>query len=182
MSIVHRIAQIRQAFHAFQAVSHVSPTHWPSLFPAATRLQSGKGKASSTISPIALATDDLKHQPLIILEEAKLHVLVQTGGLLDISKGSTIVIFGLGTVGLLMPYLDEWSTLECEYSSSLSAAIKALQVASVQLPISGNVKSPPLHQPITILQATAKCWIRNYGNQYGGGKDPKRLTTSYGSS
>ncbi|KAK9093797.1 hypothetical protein Scep_025266 [Stephania cephalantha] len=39
-----------------------------------------------------------------------------------------------------MPYLDEWSTLECVYSSSLSGAIKALQDASVQLPISGNVK------------------------------------------
>ncbi|KAK9157192.1 hypothetical protein Scep_003766 [Stephania cephalantha] len=34
-----------------------------------------------------------------------------------------------------MPYLDEWSTFECEYSSSLSGAIKALQDASVQLPI-----------------------------------------------
>ncbi|KAK9089503.1 hypothetical protein Scep_028585 [Stephania cephalantha] len=43
-------------------------------------------------------------------------------------------------MGAQMPYLDEWSTLECEYSSSLSGAIKALQDASVQLPISGNVK------------------------------------------
>ncbi|KAK9098971.1 hypothetical protein Syun_026016 [Stephania yunnanensis] len=38
-------------------------------------------------------------------------------------------------MGAQMPYLDEWSTLECEYSSSLSGAIKALQDASVQLPI-----------------------------------------------
>ncbi|KAK9092299.1 hypothetical protein Syun_027210 [Stephania yunnanensis] len=43
-------------------------------------------------------------------------------------------------MGAQMPYLDEWSTLEFEYSSSLSGAIKALQDASVQLPISGNVK------------------------------------------
>ncbi|URD98308.1 hypothetical protein MUK42_29203 [Musa troglodytarum] len=39
-----------------------------------------------------------------------------------------------------MLYLDEWTVLEDEYSSSLSGATKALQDASLRLPINGNVK------------------------------------------
>ncbi|PSS10453.1 Protein ENDOSPERM DEFECTIVE like [Actinidia chinensis var. chinensis] len=39
-----------------------------------------------------------------------------------------------------MSYLDEWSTLEGEYLSSLSGAIHALLNASVQLPFCGNVQ------------------------------------------
>ncbi|KAL5724136.1 hypothetical protein ACHQM5_007436 [Ranunculus cassubicifolius] len=42
-----------------------------------------------------------------------------------------------------MPYLDEWSSLEGEYSTSLAGAIKALQDASIRLPIIGNVKANP---------------------------------------
>ncbi|XP_047308934.1 protein ENDOSPERM DEFECTIVE 1-like [Impatiens glandulifera] len=38
-----------------------------------------------------------------------------------------------------MPYLDEWSELEGEYSSSLSDVTKALVNASIQLPLGGNV-------------------------------------------
>ncbi|XP_072969759.1 uncharacterized protein [Typha angustifolia] len=40
-----------------------------------------------------------------------------------------------------MPYLDEWTILEGDYSSSLSGATKALQDASLRLPIIGNVKA-----------------------------------------
>lgn len=40
-----------------------------------------------------------------------------------------------------MPHLDEWSTLEGEYSSSLAEAIHALLNASLQLPVSGNVQA-----------------------------------------
>ncbi|XP_009398766.2 protein ENDOSPERM DEFECTIVE 1-like [Musa acuminata AAA Group] len=39
-----------------------------------------------------------------------------------------------------MLHLDEWTVLEDEYSSSLSGATKALQDASLRLPINGNVK------------------------------------------
>lgn len=39
-----------------------------------------------------------------------------------------------------MPYLDEWTDLEGDYSSSLSGATKALQDASLRLPITGNVR------------------------------------------
>ncbi|XP_052182240.1 protein ENDOSPERM DEFECTIVE 1-like [Diospyros lotus] len=39
-----------------------------------------------------------------------------------------------------MPHLDEWDTLEEEYSSSLSGVIHALVNASLQLPVSGNVQ------------------------------------------
>lgn len=39
-----------------------------------------------------------------------------------------------------MPYLEEWSALEPDYSVSLSEAIQALLNASLRLPISGNVK------------------------------------------
>ncbi|KAL6990573.1 hypothetical protein U1Q18_008690 [Sarracenia purpurea var. burkii] len=39
-----------------------------------------------------------------------------------------------------MSYLDEWSTLEEEYLSSLSEAIQALVNASLQLPVGGNVQ------------------------------------------
>ncbi|KAF8398629.1 hypothetical protein HHK36_017560 [Tetracentron sinense] len=40
-----------------------------------------------------------------------------------------------------MPYLDEWSALEEDYSSSLSGATKALQDASLRLPVVGNVRA-----------------------------------------
>lgn len=40
-----------------------------------------------------------------------------------------------------IPYLDEWSTLEEEYSVSLTEATEALLNASVQLPVGGNVKA-----------------------------------------
>lgn len=39
-----------------------------------------------------------------------------------------------------MPYLNEWSALEGDYSSSLSGVIKALEDASLRLPINGNVR------------------------------------------
>lgn len=39
-----------------------------------------------------------------------------------------------------MPYLDEWSAFEMDYSVSLSEAIQALLNASLQVPISGNVR------------------------------------------
>ncbi|WOL19216.1 protein ENDOSPERM DEFECTIVE 1-like [Canna indica] len=39
-----------------------------------------------------------------------------------------------------MSYLEEWAILEDDYSSSLSGATKALQDASLRLPITGNVK------------------------------------------
>ncbi|KAF9624406.1 hypothetical protein IFM89_011331 [Coptis chinensis] len=40
-----------------------------------------------------------------------------------------------------LPYLDEWSTLEDDYSTSLGGAIKALQDASLRLPVTGNVRA-----------------------------------------
>ncbi|KAJ9159649.1 hypothetical protein P3X46_025138 [Hevea brasiliensis] len=40
-----------------------------------------------------------------------------------------------------MPYLEEWSTLEPDYSISLSEAMQALLNTSLRLPISGNVKA-----------------------------------------
>ncbi|KAK7331207.1 hypothetical protein VNO77_25425 [Canavalia gladiata] len=39
-----------------------------------------------------------------------------------------------------IPYLDEWSTMEEEYSVSITEATQALLNASVQLPIGGNVR------------------------------------------
>ncbi|CAD5181705.1 unnamed protein product [Musa acuminata subsp. malaccensis] len=39
-----------------------------------------------------------------------------------------------------MPHLDEWTVLEDDYSSSLLGATKALQDASLRLPIAGNVR------------------------------------------
>ncbi|XP_061354206.1 protein ENDOSPERM DEFECTIVE 1-like [Gastrolobium bilobum] len=39
-----------------------------------------------------------------------------------------------------IPYLDEWSALEEDYSVSITEAIQALLNASVQLPIGGNVR------------------------------------------
>lgn len=39
-----------------------------------------------------------------------------------------------------MTNLDEWSTLEGEYLSSLSGVIDALVNASLQLPVGGNVQ------------------------------------------
>ncbi|ONK81976.1 uncharacterized protein A4U43_C01F34840 [Asparagus officinalis] len=40
-----------------------------------------------------------------------------------------------------MPYLDNWSSAEEDYSSSLTGVTKALQDASLRLPITGNVKA-----------------------------------------
>ncbi|CAK7323397.1 unnamed protein product [Dovyalis caffra] len=40
-----------------------------------------------------------------------------------------------------MPYLDEWSAFESDYSVSLSETIQALLNASIQVPISGNVRA-----------------------------------------
>ncbi|KAJ6426280.1 hypothetical protein OIU84_026795 [Salix udensis] len=39
-----------------------------------------------------------------------------------------------------MPYLDEWAAFEMDYSVSLSEAIQALLNASLQVPISGDVR------------------------------------------
>ncbi|XP_043687846.1 QWRF motif-containing protein 6-like [Telopea speciosissima] len=39
-----------------------------------------------------------------------------------------------------MPYLEEWSAIEENYSTSLSGAIKALQDTLLRLPINGNVR------------------------------------------
>ncbi|CAI9118483.1 OLC1v1020062C2 [Oldenlandia corymbosa var. corymbosa] len=39
-----------------------------------------------------------------------------------------------------MPYLDEWSAMEEDYSSSLLGVIEALQNLSLRLPVSGGVK------------------------------------------
>ncbi|KAF7801293.1 protein ENDOSPERM DEFECTIVE 1-like [Senna tora] len=39
-----------------------------------------------------------------------------------------------------IPYLDEWSTLEEDYSVSLTEIVEALLNASVQLPVGGNVR------------------------------------------
>lgn len=39
-----------------------------------------------------------------------------------------------------IPYLDKWSTLEQDYSSSLARATKALHDASLRLPIDDNVR------------------------------------------
>lgn len=39
-----------------------------------------------------------------------------------------------------MPYLEEWSALEEDYSSSLSGATNALLSSSVRLPVSGEVR------------------------------------------
>ncbi|KDP29018.1 hypothetical protein JCGZ_16407 [Jatropha curcas] len=40
-----------------------------------------------------------------------------------------------------MPYLEDWSTLEVDYSVSLLEAIQALSNASLRLPICGNVRA-----------------------------------------
>ncbi|XP_058114413.1 protein ENDOSPERM DEFECTIVE 1-like isoform X2 [Magnolia sinica] len=40
-----------------------------------------------------------------------------------------------------LPYLDEWAVLDGDYSNSVSGAIKALQDASLQLPVVGNVRA-----------------------------------------
>ncbi|XP_073098908.1 uncharacterized protein [Elaeis guineensis] len=40
-----------------------------------------------------------------------------------------------------MPYLDQWTAVEGDHSSSLSGAIKALQDASLRLPVIGDVKA-----------------------------------------
>lgn len=40
-----------------------------------------------------------------------------------------------------IPYLDDWATLEGDYSSSLSGAAKALQDASLRIPVVGNVRA-----------------------------------------
>ncbi|KAK9100955.1 hypothetical protein Scep_024385 [Stephania cephalantha] len=69
-------------------------------------------------------------------------------------------------MGAQMPYLDEWSTLECEYSSSLSGAIKALQDASVQLPISGNMKEQ-VGFPIEIGEKLASASIVLVSDMFG---------------
>ncbi|KAF7120116.1 hypothetical protein RHSIM_Rhsim13G0137700 [Rhododendron simsii] len=52
-----------------------------------------------------------------------------------------------------MPNLDEWSTLEGEYLSSLSGVIDALVNASLQLPVGGNVQ---VDVSITMFQADIK--------------------------
>ncbi|WCJ23754.1 hypothetical protein M5689_005763 [Euphorbia peplus] len=40
-----------------------------------------------------------------------------------------------------MPYLEEWSSLEADYSTSLLEAIQALSNVSLRLPISGNIRA-----------------------------------------
>lgn len=45
-----------------------------------------------------------------------------------------------------MPYLDEWSALEEEYSTSLSATTHALSNSLVRLPVGGNVQVTWVHR------------------------------------
>ncbi|XP_047940308.1 protein ENDOSPERM DEFECTIVE 1-like [Salvia hispanica] len=55
------------------------------------------------------------------------------------------VLRGLNTLNTVveaqMPYLEEWSSLEEDYSNSLSGAANALLSSSVRLPISGDVRA-----------------------------------------
>lgn len=41
---------------------------------------------------------------------------------------------------LQIPYLDEWSAMEEDYSVSINEAIQALLNASVRLPTGGNIR------------------------------------------
>ncbi|XP_077236589.1 uncharacterized protein LOC143878171 isoform X2 [Tasmannia lanceolata] len=47
-----------------------------------------------------------------------------------------------------MPYLEQWDALEGEYSSSLLGAIKALQDASLRLPVTGNIDIAELSEAL----------------------------------
>ncbi|GAV70271.1 DUF566 domain-containing protein [Cephalotus follicularis] len=55
-----------------------------------------------------------------------------------------------------MPYLDEWSALEGEYSLSLSEVIQALLNASSQLPIYGNIRQVDLKEVGEALSCAVK--------------------------
>ncbi|KAJ8620329.1 hypothetical protein MRB53_028858 [Persea americana] len=54
-----------------------------------------------------------------------------------------------------IPYLDEWATLEEDYSSSISGAVKALHDASLRLPIIGNVRADVRQLGEALNSATA---------------------------
>ncbi|KAM7265234.1 hypothetical protein ACFE04_002917 [Oxalis oulophora] len=52
-----------------------------------------------------------------------------------------------------MPYLEEWSGLEGDYSLSLSEATQALLNASIQLPIGGNLRVDPREVQVALSSA-----------------------------
>lgn len=54
-----------------------------------------------------------------------------------------------------MPYLDEWSTLEEDYSNSLSGTSNALLSSSVRLPVSGEVR-------VRFLLPTLSCVVNSF--------------------
>ncbi|XP_038972773.1 QWRF motif-containing protein 6-like [Phoenix dactylifera] len=62
-----------------------------------------------------------------------------------------------------MPYLDQWTGLEGDHSSSLSGAIKVLQDASLRLPVIGDVKADiselveVLKSVLDILEESSSC-------------------------
>ncbi|KAL6343297.1 hypothetical protein AAG906_022372 [Vitis piasezkii] len=80
-------------------------------------------------------------------EKALYSLGVKISDLYELVKGKHIELGLLQRTNILvtileaqMPFLDEWSILEGDYSVSLSEAIQALVNASLQLPISGNIR------------------------------------------
>ncbi|WJZ88257.1 hypothetical protein VitviT2T_007576 [Vitis vinifera] len=81
-------------------------------------------------------------------EKALYSLGVKISDLYELVKGKRIELGLLQRTNILvtileaqMPFLDEWSILEGDYSVSLSEAIQALVNASLQLPINGNIRA-----------------------------------------
>ncbi|KAK1295623.1 hypothetical protein QJS10_CPB15g01281 [Acorus calamus] len=53
-----------------------------------------------------------------------------------------------------MTYLDEWSILEDDYTSSISGLIKALRDAIIRLPVTGDVRVDPSEIDLILKSAT----------------------------
>ncbi|XP_028794140.1 protein ENDOSPERM DEFECTIVE 1 [Neltuma alba] len=92
---------------------------------AESSLKAQQGESEKALYSLALKMSELRDS--VNLKRLEVQLLQRAKTLLIILEAQ-------------IPHLDEWSSLEVEYSISLTEAIEALLNASVQLPVGGNVK------------------------------------------
>ncbi|XP_068638028.1 protein ENDOSPERM DEFECTIVE 1-like isoform X2 [Aristolochia californica] len=94
-------------------------------------------KAEATMNNQRIAAEKMLHSVVAKISEMQDSVSqkqVELRRLKQIQSLSTIL-------EAQMPYLEEWVSLEKDYTSSLTGTVKGLQDASIRLPTIGNVKA-----------------------------------------
>ncbi|PIA31088.1 hypothetical protein AQUCO_05300128v1 [Aquilegia coerulea] len=94
-------------------------------------------KAEAAMNAQSVAAKKSLHATGARISELRDSVHKKRTELIKLKKEQTLSV----VLEAQVPYLDEWSTVEDEYSTSLAGAINALRDTSLRLPIIGNVKA-----------------------------------------